>query len=283
MRKKRQLDDPRALRDPAAGAVVFALSATGAGSPPLAGPVLVALLDALGMSEPTARAAILRMRRGGWLSSTRRGPVVEYALTTPARALAAAVLRPVVGDRPTWDGVFHGLLFTIPEARRAYRDALRRAAVLAGFGILRPGLLVTADEGRWARIEPELATAPPDSRLLRVDLRMAPEDARAAAAEAWPLAALEATYRAQAAAMQDLADQHRATPPTGPTAVRLMWEAMTPISATAIEDPLLPTELLPTGWPSNEIRAAFEAVGMVVGPGLTAHVEDLLAAGSGRP
>jgi phenylacetic acid degradation operon negative regulatory protein len=245
--------------------------------------VLVALLDALGMSEPTARAAILRMRRGGWLTSTRRGPVVEYALTTPARALAAAVLRPVIGDRPTWDGVFHGLLFTIPESRRAFRDALRRAAVLAGFGILRPGLLVTADEDRWTRIEPELARAPSDSRLLRVDLRMAPEDARAAAAEAWPLETLAATYREQAAAMQDLADRHRAEPPAGSTAVRLMWEAMTPISATAIEDPVLPTELLPPAWPSDEVRVAFEAVGMVVGPGLAAYLEDLRAAGAARP
>jgi phenylacetic acid degradation operon negative regulatory protein len=283
MRTKRQLDDPRALRDPASGAVIFAFSVAGPGLRPLPGPVLVALLGALGMGEPTVRATILRMRRGGWLSSTRRGPTVEYALTPPARALAAAVLEPIIGRRPTWDGVFHGLLFTIPESGRSYRDALRRAAVLAGFGMLRPGLLVTTDAGRWSRIEPELAAAPPGSRLFRVDVRMAPEDARAAAAEAWPLESLAATYREQAAAMLHLADRHRATPPTGPSAVRVMWEAMTPISATAIGDPMLPAELLPAEWPSSEIGSAFEAVGMVLGPGLTAHLDALLAASGARP
>jgi phenylacetic acid degradation operon negative regulatory protein len=279
MRTKRQLDDPRALRDPASGAVIFVFGVVGPASRSLTGPVVVALLSALGMSEPTVRATILRMRRGGWLTSTRRGPVVEYALTPPARDLAAAVLQPVMGERPTWDGVFHGLLFTIPESGRAYRDALRRAAVLAGFGILRPGLLVTTDDRRWPRIDAELAMAPTGSRLVRVELRMAPDDARAAAAEAWPLETLAATYREHVAAMQQLADAHRAAPPKGPAALRVMWEAMTPISATAIGDPMLPHELLPAEWPTSEIRTAVEAVWVVVGPGLTAYLDALLVHG----
>lgn len=244
---------------------------------PLPGPVLVALLGALGMSEPTVRATILRMRRGGWLTSTRRGPVVEYALTPPARALAAAVLAPVMGERPAWGGAFHGLLFSIPESGRAYRDALRRAAILAGFGLLRPGLLVTTDERRWSRVQSLLSTAPEGSRLLRVELRFEPEDARAAAAEAWPLEALARTYREQAVEMLRLADRYRPVPPTGPAAVRVMWEAMTPISSAAVGDPTLPVELLPADWPAAVTKAAVEAVGAVVGPGLVAHIESLVA------
>jgi DNA-binding transcriptional regulator PaaX len=58
---------------------------------------------------------------------------------------------------------------------------------------------------------------------------------------------------------------------------------MTPISATAIGDPMLPAELLPAEWPSSEIGSAFEAVGMVLGPGLTAHLDALLAASGARP
>lgn len=278
MRTKRQLDDPRALRDSASGAVVFAFGASGAGPGPLLGPVLVALLGALGMSELTSRATILRMRRGGWLTSVRRGPVVEYALTAPARALAAAVLAPILGDRPAWDGVLHGLLFTIPESGRAYRDALRRAAVLAGFGLLRPGLLVTPDERRWDRIESMFATAPAASRLLRAELRLAPAEARSAAAEAWPLDALATTYRKQAAELLRVVNDHRTAPPTGPSAVRLMWEVMTPISGTAISDPTLPRELLPADWPGSEVKRAVEAAGIVVGPGVRAYIADLVTA-----
>ncbi|MGO9177661.1 MAG: PaaX family transcriptional regulator C-terminal domain-containing protein [Candidatus Limnocylindrales bacterium] len=278
MRTKRQLDDPRALRDQAAGAVIFAFGATGPDPRPLAGPVLVGLLGALNMSEPTARATILRMRRGGWLTSTRRGPVVEYALAEPARRMAASVLAPVMGERPAWDGVFQGLLFSIPESARAYRDALRRAAVQAGFGLLRPGLLIITDGARWSRIEGLLAAAPEGSRLLRVELRLTPEEARTAAAEAWPLEQLAGTYRAQAAELRRVAQRLRKMPPTGADAVRATWEAMTPLSATAIEDPTLPAELLPSDWPGSEVRAAIEAVGMVLGRGMQDYIAQLSAA-----
>ncbi len=275
MRIKRQLDDPRALRDQAAGAVIFAFGATGPQPRPLAGPVLVALLGALGMSEPTARATILRMRRGGWLGSTRVGPVVEYALADAARRMSAAVLAPVMEPRAPWDGTFHGLLFSIPETGRAYRDALRRAAVQAGFGVLRPGLLIVADASRWSRIDGLLAQAPKGSRLLRAELRLAPEDARAAAAEAWPLAELAAAYRLHAAALQRVADRLRLAPPTGADAVRAMWEAMVPVSATAIEDPVLPDELLPADWPSSDVRAAIEAASMILGPAVQEYIRQL--------
>lgn len=285
MRTKRQLDDPRALRDQAAGAVIFAFGATGQTPRPLAGPVLVALLGALGMSEPTARATILRMRRGGWLTSTRRGPVVTYELAEPARRMTTSVLAPVMEPRPAWDGVLHGLLFAIPETRRGFRDALRRTAVQAGFGLLRPGLLMTPDPDRWSRIEALLGEAPEGCRLLRTELRFAPEDARVAAAEAWPLDQLAATYRSQAADLLQVAEQMRASPPAGADAVRATWEAMAPVSATAIDDPALPDELLPDDWPAPQVRAAIIAAGMVLGRPMLDYIAALEApvAGIVRP
>lgn len=278
MRTKRQLDDPRALRDQASGAVIFIFAASGPQPRALPGPALVALLGALGMAEQTARATILRMRRAGWLASVRRGPVVEYRLTDPAKALAASVLVPLAGPRPAWTGSFQGLLFSVPEAHRGYRDALRRAATVAGFGLLQAGLLITPEERRWARIEPVLNRAPTSSRLLRVELRVSLDDARIAAAEAWPLASLAAAYRQQAADVMRLVAGHRSNPVTGDAAVRLMWEAMSPISATAIEDPSLPGELLPADWPGVEIAAAIQAVGLVVGSALQAYVDQCVAA-----
>lgn len=282
MRKKRQLDDPRALRDAASGAVIFVLNSGGARIESLPGPVVIRLLEALGFNEATARATILRMRRTGWLVSRRRGPVAEYALTAAARELATAVVAPVMGGRPEWTGRFSGLLFTVPETDRAYRDALRRAAVQAGFGLLRPGLLVTVDERRWGRITELTEAAPASSRLLRIELVMQLEDARSAAIEAWPLEALADAYRAHAAAMHQQAARFGATPPDGPAAVRSMWEAMSPISATAIDDPCLPEVLLPDGWPAAEIRAALEAVGSAVGPGLQRYLAELLTRDSSR-
>jgi phenylacetic acid degradation operon negative regulatory protein len=281
MRIKRQLDDPRALRDTASGAVIFAFGVAGPEPHALPGPAIVTLLGALGMTEATVRATILRMRRGGWLTAARKGPVVEYALTAPARALAVSVMAPVIGRRPAWDGAFHGLLFSVPETGRGYRDALRRAAIIAGFGQLRPGLLVATDVRRWSRIESLLGQAPVGSRLLRVELHLAPDDARAAAAEAWPLDDLARTYRHHAAELQRVADRLRHAPPTGPEAARVMWEAMTPVSIAAIDDPMLPAELLPLDWPGPDLKAGVEAVGMVVGVELQAYIAELT--GSSRP
>ena len=277
MRKQRQLDDPRSLNDAAAGAVIFAFGSLGPDYGSWPGPALVEFLGAIGMSEPTARATILRMRRSGRLVSERRGRFVEYSLAAPSRALASEVLAPIVGERPAWDGLFHGLLFSIPESGRAYRDALRRAAVLAGFGLLRPGLLVVTDESRWTRIASLLQGAPRGSRLLRVELRLAPEDARAAAAEAWPLQALADAYRQHAADLRRTTDRLRSDPPAGPSAATAMWAAMTPVSRTAIDDPALPVELLPRDWPGPEIRKALLDLLPVVAPGLQAYIRELMA------
>ncbi len=50
-------------------------------------PVLVALLGVLGIPEASARTALVRMRREGWLASTRAGRTVQWALTPRAVAL----------------------------------------------------------------------------------------------------------------------------------------------------------------------------------------------------
>ena len=278
MRIKRQLDDPRTLGEPVKGAVIFAFGILGSTRPTLPGPVLVAIMGALGFSEATARATILRMRRDGRLTSTRRGPRVDYALTAPSRALIDAVLEPVMAPRPPWDGVFHALLFSIPEHERTYRDALRRAAVGAGFGLLQPGVFVTPDERRWKRLDSVLEAAPAGSRLVRADLRLSVADAARAAGEAWPLAALTGRYRARIAELERIAAEARMHPPTGALAVRRLWEAMAPLFGTAAEDPRLPAALLPADWPGEALPRAVEAVSMEFGPAVQAHLRDLLHA-----
>ncbi len=260
------------------GSVIFALGMAGPERGSLPGPVLVALLGTLGIGERAARATILRMRRDGRLASVRNGRVVEYALTAPSLALSAEVLTPVIGPRPAWSGLFHGLLFSIPERRRSYRDALRRAALLAGFGALRPGLLVATEDRRWRRLDPILASAPPESRLLRVELRLALDDARLAAAEAWPLEALAQRYRRHLAQVERVTGEASANPPRGAAAVRATWDTMQPLFATATEDPGLPDELLPRDWPGEAMRQALVDFTAVVSPGVRGHLDRLLGA-----
>lgn len=282
MRIKHQLDDPRALGDPAKGAILFAFGLAGPQRQAIPGPALVSILGALGFTEANARATILRMRREGRLSSHRHGPVVDYELASASRAIADEVLEPVIGERPAWKGSFQALFFTVPESARGYRDALRRAAVLAGFGSLQPGVLVTQDRRRWARLEPILGAAPAGSRLLRAELRLEAAEARAAAAVAWPLEELAGRYRQQAAMLEALARKSSVDPPEPAVAVRMLWESMAPLFMTAIEDPNLPAELLPLDWPGELMRQAVVDASMALAPLAASYLNDLWSSRSSR-
>jgi phenylacetic acid degradation operon negative regulatory protein len=276
VRIKRQLDDPRTLGEPIKGAVIFAFGMVGPARLAIPGPVLVAIMGALGFGEPTARGTILRMRRDGRLTSRRRGPVVDYALTPASRSLSEAVLASVMGERPRWDGGFHSLFVAIPERDRAYRDALRRALMLAGYGLLQPGVFVAPDGHRWARIEPILRAAPTGSRLIRAYLQLSLDDARAAAGDAWPLANLASRYRTHAVQLEHVVAQCRAQLPSGADALRSLWDAMAPVFATAAEDPALPSELLPDDWPGEAVRQAVVEASMALGPVVQAHLRELM-------
>jgi hypothetical protein len=119
----------------------------------LPGPVLVRLLNDLGLEEGAARSTILRMRHAGWITSVRTGRTVGYAPSpSPLAGHRRHTEQPTAAGR-AWDGTFHGMLVTVPERRRSFRDALRRAAALAGYRSLRPGLLI-APSDRTAEIAP---------------------------------------------------------------------------------------------------------------------------------
>ena len=275
MRIKRQLDDPRALGDPAKGAVIFVFGLARPEHAAIPGPALVSILGALGFAEATVRATILRMRREGRLSSHRRGPVVDYELASASRALADEVLAPVLSERPAWNGSFQALFFTVPENARRYRDALRHAAVLAGFGSLQPGVLVTPDGRRWTRLESMLRAAPQGSRLLRAELGLGAAEARAAAAVAWPLEELARKYREQAAQLEAVAREFSVHAPEPATAVRMLWESMSPLFETAVEDPNLPAQLLPIDWPGEQMRQAVIDASMALMPSAAVYLRGL--------
>ena len=145
---------------PRIGVVCFAIGfAQARGPAPVPGPVLLRLLADLGVSGAAARSLLLRMRREGLLSSQRAGRQAGYQLAPGVSAAQARAYRQLNGERPAWSGAFSGLLFTVPEAQRAFRDKLRRQARLLGYGLLQPGLLIAATD----RYE-ELAGLLPASR-----------------------------------------------------------------------------------------------------------------------
>jgi phenylacetic acid degradation operon negative regulatory protein len=241
---------------------------------PLPGPVLVRLLGDLGLSEAAARSTILRMRQAGSISSARTGRTVGYA---PSSATLAGHRRHAGQSDPAgpaWDGSFHAMVVTVPESRRSFRDGLRWASATAGYRSLRPGLLI-APSDRRAEIAPVLDRRPEDASVLFAQLRLSVEDSRAVAAELWELDELAHRYRALALAARNATVAARRRPPTGAAAVVGLAAATLPIFEAIRDDPGLPPQLLPPGWPQPELRADLTEALICLTPGVRGYIEHL--------
>ncbi len=271
---------------PRIGVVCFAMGfAQARATGPVPGPVLLRLLADLGVSGAAARSLLLRMRRDGLLSSQRAGRQAGYLLAPAVSAAQARMYRQLNGERPAWAGAFSGLLFTVPERDRPFRDKLRRLARLLGYAVLQPGLLIAATD-RYEELAALLPAKPPGSQVRRASLAFSAADSREIAADLWDLRGLADRYRAVIAE----ADEHvRAAAPRqrgDAAALRAFAAATLPMYEAAVADPDLPAELLPADWPGPEIGAmlgrAFRAFGPPLGEYL-ATVIDPLRAGPARP
>src|SRR5699024_2076191 len=105
---------------------------------------LIRLLEAFGHNEQSVRAAISRMAKQGWITSTKRGNKSFYSLTEPGRArMEEASKRIYKSSAPDWDGKWRILVYTIPEKKRRVRDELRKELTWSGFGPLTNSCWVT--------------------------------------------------------------------------------------------------------------------------------------------
>lgn len=242
--------------------------------PPLPGPVLVRMLGDLGVTEGAARSTILRLRRAGSITSVRVDRTVGYA---PSPSTLVGHRRHAGGSAAAeWDGEFHTLLVQVPERRRGFRDALRRAAHLAGYRGLGPGVLV-APTDRRAELAPTLARAPKDAQILPGHLRLTVEDSRTVATRLWGLDELGARYRVLADAGHTAAARARADPPSGADALRALATATLPIYEAIRDDPELPAQLLAPDWPQQRLRTELTACLRALVPGVEEYVAALRA------
>jgi DNA-binding transcriptional regulator PaaX len=102
-----------------------------------------------GLSELALRSVLSRMTRGGWLESTRHGNRGYYRLARRGIALiqegAERIFRP---RREPWDGSWHVLTYSIPEAQREVRDQFRKRISYLGFGSLAVGAWIAPHDLR---------------------------------------------------------------------------------------------------------------------------------------
>lgn len=234
----------------------------------LPGPVLRRMLGDVGMSPGAARTLLARMVRAGELASHRRGRTTTYALAGTFRAGFERVRDQAMTSPVGWTGHFHTVLHAVPEEHRAFRDALRRTALLGGYGTLQPGVLIATTDRR--HVLADLLGAVPVGAHVRLGTLGLPVDAAAeAAALAWDLPGLAATYRGHIARLD-------AEP--GPHDLRSFVETYQPALTDTLREPALDPVLLPPGWPGPDLRRAFERFDERHGGLLDGYLQDVLDA-----
>lgn len=236
----------------------------------LPGTALVTLLGDAGVGTANARSLIARLRTMGGLASRAEGRTALYRLDGE---MAETFHRIAAGiARPEWDGDFHGVLFTVPESVRGYRDKLRRVLDHSGYGQLRSGLMVHP-YGAWERVQSTAGTAPHGATVYQLRLSLDLVDARAVAREAWELDRLADQMRTQAARLHSAAAD---VPTSGSAAVGTMIAALRPALYLYLVDPKLPAELLPDDWPAGLLGQANGALHGAYWPVLKPYLDAVI-------
>ncbi|HZD55958.1 MAG TPA: PaaX family transcriptional regulator C-terminal domain-containing protein [Anaerolineales bacterium] len=105
---------------------------------------LLSLLELLGVSERAARSTLSRMSRKGWLTASKHGRRSQYSITAKGWMLLTQgeqrIFEPVFAD---WDGLWHMVVYSLPEKKRRSRHSLRQGLTWLGFGSLAPGTWIS--------------------------------------------------------------------------------------------------------------------------------------------
>lgn len=229
--------------------VPFLFGAVGATE--LAGPSLITLLVGMGRGRSAAANLLTRMVELRSLTVTKRGRVNVYEIDATSRDRYAEV-EGTLGGMPAWSGTFDALLYNVPETQRTLRDRVLLNARAAGYGLLRPGVLIAASD-RTGRLPWDAAEFAGEAWLRHATLTPdSIEDARWMAGQAWELTDLGQRYEAGIARMA-----------SAPERVEPSWESLvlwrdvySDLLDAQLRDPHLPADLLPRRWPADRFAAA---------------------------
>ena len=105
---------------------------------------LVEIASVLGISEVAVRSAVARLAQQRWIAARKVGNRSFYGLSESGRALIDEGTRRIYSRRhKPWDGHWCVLTYSIPEARRATRDRIRKRLAWLGFGAMGGGSYVS--------------------------------------------------------------------------------------------------------------------------------------------
>jgi phenylacetic acid degradation operon negative regulatory protein len=213
---------------------------------------LLKIMAAFGIAGGGVRTAMSRLASDGWLERTRIGRNSFYRLTEKGRTTFEAATERIYFAPPhVWDRRLRIAVIENGDARETQRTALQEV----GFGALAPAVLI-APSGE----EPV-----PEGAIVLQATEVSEGQARRLAARAWPLERIAEGYRRFVTIFGELrpADLDRLGD-LDALALRILL--IHEYRRIILRDPLLPSALLPGGWPGREARALCAALYLALVP-----------------
>lgn len=231
----------------------------------LPGRWFVVALAEVGCEEAGVRKTLHRMEGSGELVGRWDGREKLYAPTGYARGEIAAGTEKIFQEPEPWDGEWTVIHARFEGRERLHSDRLQALLKVEGFATLGPGVhlhprprgvrvLEAVDEEVRYRLNVfrggRLGTEP-DGRFI---------------AQHWDLPGMAARYRdvgGQLARIGGAVEQGV----TDVDAFRLRFEVVIRFLRVAWDDPDLPVEVLPDGWPGTDVRSTASALYLRLLPG----------------
>ncbi|MEU0989207.1 PaaX family transcriptional regulator C-terminal domain-containing protein [Streptomyces sp. NPDC005953] len=225
---------------------------------------LVQLMACFDVPEATVRVVAARMRKEGWLTSRKEGRETLYSLTDASWELLdegrARIFNRAHGP---WDGQWHTVVYSVPEAERTLREQLRKKLAWFGFGPLASAIWLSPHD----RTDDVLAAFAhsPAIRLDTFSSRTSGLEAdRDIASRAWDLKALDQEYAELLARYRPRLARYRAGALTAEESLVERMHLVHDYRLLPFRDPDLPPELLPAGWHGRQAHEVFlEAHGLL--------------------
>ena len=240
-------------------------------------PALIDLLDAVDITEASARQAMRRLTERGLLERTREGRTTAYG-RPPALLVASAVRMHRIArfgtDFVDWDGRWTIVSYSIPERDRDVRHALRGGLRELKFGQLHGAMWVSPHhrEERALALLDSLGVT--DASVARAEFspRAGRDDLLA---EAFALDAVRREYDTYLEQYRDLPSV-LADGISGRDALALRTQARTDWLHIRDVDPVLPRRMLPADWPQAEARELARLAYDELAAPAAAHVASLV-------
>ena len=226
---------------------------------------LIRLMAELGVDEAAVRSSISRLKQRGILEPRRQGGAAGYALSTLGRDILAEGDQRIF-ERPRARPADGWVLavFSVPEAERGRRHALRARLTWLGFGTVSAGVWIAP--GQLAAETQEVLERAGLSgyvSLFRAEY-LAFGDLREQVGRWWDTARLQELYQAFLEAAEPVLARWEGDDAAGCAADGEAFadyvRALTAWRRLPFLDPGLPAELLPDGWNGLRADEAFAAL-----------------------